>query len=350
MNEYRLLGKTGLRVSPLALGTMTFGSDWGWGADKDTCRTIFSHYVNTGGNLVDSADLYTGGRSEEFLGEFIRELGVRERIVIASKYSFSADPSNPNAGGNGRKNLRRALEGSLKRLKTEYIDLYFVHAYDSLTPVEEVMSTLNDMVREGKILHIGLSDVPAWYAARAQTIAEARHYEGVSVLQLEYSLIARNLEREHQPLARELGIGIMPWSPLAGGFLTGKYTKKNGQLLGSGRVKTTFNSGNPVFDKFDTPKNWDLLAVLIEVAQELGKTPAEVALNWVVNRPQVATTLTAATQVSQLELNMAALSFDIPESLQAKLDAASAPEPNELDHFFSAGMRAMLNGSSQVLR
>jgi aryl-alcohol dehydrogenase-like predicted oxidoreductase len=246
--------------------------------------------------------------------------------------------------------LRRALEGSLKRLKTEYIDLYFVHAYDSLTPVEEVMSTLNDMVREGKILHIGLSDVPAWYAARAQTIAEARHYEGVSVLQLEYSLIARNLEREHQPLARELGIGIMPWSPLAGGFLTGKYTKKNGQLLGSGRVKTTFNSGNPVFDKFDTPKNWDLLAVLIEVAQELGKTPAEVALNWVVNRPQVATTLTAATQVSQLELNMAALSFDIPESLQAKLDAASAPEPNELDHFFSAGMRAMLNGSSQVLR
>ena len=224
--EYKLLGNSGLRVSEISLGTMTFGTDWGWGASAQEAKRIFASYVERGGNLIDTADLYTNGKSEEFIGEFIKDLNARDKVAIATKFSFNAEPGNPNAGGNGRKNIRRALEGSLKRLQTDYIDLYILHAYDMVTPVEEVMNTLNDLVREGKILHIGLSNVPAWYAARAQTWAEYQGSEPVSSIQMEYSLVARSVEREHQPMAQELNMGILAWSPLAGGFLSGKYSRQ----------------------------------------------------------------------------------------------------------------------------
>src|SRR6266567_3624559 len=172
LNEYLTLGRSGLRVSPLCLGTMTFGTEWGWGSEEDTARAVFSRYLERGGNFVDTADMYTNGKSEELVGKFIKDAKVRDQVVIATKFSFNAQPGNPNAGGNGRKNIFRAIEGSLKRLRTDYVDIYILHAWDCVTPVEEVMSTLNDLVRSGKVRHFGFSDAPAWYASRAQTLAE----------------------------------------------------------------------------------------------------------------------------------------------------------------------------------
>ena len=226
MNEYLTLGRSGLRVSPLCLGTMTFGTEWGWGSEENVSRAIFDRYLEAGGNFIDTADGYTGGRSEEMVGKFIADGKLRDRVVLATKFTFSADPTNPNAGGNGRKNIYRALTGSLQRLQTDYIDLYWLHAWDSVTPIEEVISTLNDLVRQGKIRHYGFSDVPAWYASRAFTLAEKHATERPIALQLEYSLVERNIEREHVPFAAELGFGICPWSPLASGFLSGKYKRE----------------------------------------------------------------------------------------------------------------------------
>ncbi|TIW63589.1 MAG: aldo/keto reductase, partial [Mesorhizobium sp.] len=197
--NYYTLGNSGLRVSRIALGTMTFGTEWGWGADRETARSMFDAYVEAGGNFFDTADLYTNGTSETWLGEFVAERGLRDKAVIATKFTMNTEPGNPNSGGNGRKNIMRAVEASLRRLGTDYIDLYLLHVWDRLTPAEEVMRTLDDLVRAGKVRHIGLSDVPAWYAGRAQAIAELRGYEPVSALQLEYSLAERSIEHEFVP-------------------------------------------------------------------------------------------------------------------------------------------------------
>src|SRR6476660_8952914 len=210
LNEYITLGRSGLRVSPLCLGTMTFGTEWGWGSEETVSRSVFDRYVDAGGNFVDTADAYTGGKSEELVGKFIAERKLRDRIVLATKFTFNAQPGNPNAGGNGRKNIYRALEGSLRRLGTDYIDLYWLHAWDMMTPFDEVVNTLSDLVREGKIRYYGLSDVPAWYTARAATFAEYNSRERPIALQLEYSLVERTIKREHVPAARELGFAVCP--------------------------------------------------------------------------------------------------------------------------------------------
>ena len=202
LNEYTTLGRTGLRVSPLCLGTMTFGTEWGFGAEEAVSNEMFDHYIDAGGNFLDTADGYTNGHSEELVGKFVGDRKLRDFAVIATKFTFGAQPKNPNAGGNGRKNIYRALEGSLRRLKTDYIDLYYLHAWDIVTPVDEVVSTLNDLVREGKIRYYGFSDTPAWYVARAQTLAEKEGKERIATLQLEYSLIERNIEREHVPVTQ----------------------------------------------------------------------------------------------------------------------------------------------------
>ncbi|HSE39884.1 MAG TPA: aldo/keto reductase [Acidobacteriota bacterium] len=347
MNEYRTLGKTGLKVSPLALGVMTFG----WGTEEDTARDIFNRYHEVGGNFFDTADLYTNGVSEEWLGKFIKDSGIRDFAVVATKFSFNAELGNPNAGGNGRKNILRAIEGSLKRLQTDYIDLYIMHTWDRVTPVEEVISTLNDLVRQGKVRHIGLSDVPAYYASRTQTIAELRGYERIATLQMEYSLVSRSLEREHLPLAQDLGISITPWSPLASGFLSGKYRKVDGKITGQGRVFDMKDSGNPTMEKFaKREKNWEILEVLVSVAKELNRTPAEVALRWVMQRPQVTSVLIGATSVEQLEKNLNAITFEIPQALKDSLDRVSQPEPNELDHFFGDVLQNMVHGGVKVTK
>jgi aryl-alcohol dehydrogenase-like predicted oxidoreductase len=344
---YRTLGRTGLKVAPLALGAMTFG----WGADKDTSRRLFETYRNAGGNFIDTADLYAGGTSEEWLGEFIESSRSRDEIVLATKFSFNAEKGNPNAGGNGRKNILRALEGSLRRLRIGYIDLYILHAWDRVTPVEEVASTLNDLVRSGKVRHIGLSDVPAWYGARFATLADLRGWERPAALQLEYSLVSRSLEREHMPMAHELGISITPWSPLGSGFLSGKFRRVDGKITGSGRVLEMKDSGNPTLEKFaKREQNWTILDTLLRVAGELGKTPAEVALAWVMSRPCVTSTLIGATRVEQLEKNLAAASLNLPPDALSALTDASAPEPNELDHFFGSVLQGMIHGETTVER
>jgi aryl-alcohol dehydrogenase-like predicted oxidoreductase len=346
-NEFRTLGRTGLRVSPLGLGVMTYG----WGADKQASRAIFDLYREHGGNFIDTADMYSAGESETWLGEFVAESKLRDELVIATKFSFNTQKGNPNAGGNGRKNILRAIEGSLRRLKSDYVDLYYVHVWDRVTPVEEVITTLNDLVRAGKVRHIGLSDVPAWYAARAQTIAELCHFERVAALQLEYSLVSRSLEREHLGLALETGISIVPWSPLASGFLTGKYRRENGQLAGSGRVADTKDSGNPVLEKFSKrEQNWTILDTLIRAAKELGRTPSEVAIAWVISRPGVSSVLIGATRKDQLEMNLRAAELSLPPQVLKQLDDASRQESNELDHFFEPTMQAMVHGETTVHR
>ena len=349
MHEYTTLGRSGLRVSPLCLGTMTFGTEWGWGAEENVSRLLLDRYLEAGGNFIDTADGYTGGRSEEMLGKFIAERKLRDRIVLATKFTFNADPTNPNAGGNGRKNVYRALEGSLHRLQTDYVDLYWLHAWDTVTPVEEVVSTLNDLVRQGKILHYGFSDTPAWYVARAQTLAEKEGKERLIALQLEYSLVERNIEREHIPAAQELGLAICPWSPLASGFLSGKYKRQGNDGSGDGRLEKVKDSGNPGFKKF-TAQNWKILDVLLSVAKEIGRPPAQVALNWVATQPGITSTILGASKLSQLEDNLSSLDFVIPSELRQQLDEVSAPAALHPYVFFEPFIQGMIQGQSPVSR
>jgi aryl-alcohol dehydrogenase-like predicted oxidoreductase len=347
LNTYYTLGRSGLRVSRLALGAMTFGTEWGWGADEDTARQLFNTYIDAGGNFIDTADLYTNGTSETWIGKFIAERNLRDRTVITTKFTYNAEPGNPNAGGNGRKNMLRAVEGSLKRLGTDYIDLYILHTWDTITPAEEVMRTLDDLVHSGKVRHIGLSDTPAWYATRAQTLAEWRGYEPLSTLQLEYSLVERNIEREFVPLGIELGMGIMVWSPLASGLLSGKYKPSEGGSIGEGRLETMKGSSNPGFQKF-SDRNWAIVAELEKVAVELDRSMAQVAVNWTANRPGIASVIIGATKQAQLDDNLKALEFELPIELANRLEAVSHPETQFPYSFFDNEIQGMIHGGVAV--
>ena len=326
--DFRTLGRSGLVVSPLALGTMTFGSS-DWGADEATSRAIFDAYRAAGGNFVDTADIYAGGASEEMVGRFIADSGARDDIVLATKFAFNGSASpltakqagggNPNAGGASAKNIHRALDASLKRLGVDYIDLYWMHIWDGVTPVEEIVQTLGDMVRAGKIRYYGLSDMPAWLAMKAATIAAERRVPGPIALQLEYSLVARDVENEHFPAAREGGMGVMPWSPLAGGFLSGKYQR--GNTAGAGRL----SGANPFGDSKFVDRNWAILDALKSVAAELDRPAAQVALAWTLARAGVASTLIGASKVAQLESNIAATDLRLSVHAMKRLDEASAP-------------------------
>jgi aryl-alcohol dehydrogenase-like predicted oxidoreductase len=344
IDSYVTLGRSGLKVSPLCLGTMTFGTGDGWSADAQKSRAMFDLYMDRGGNFLDTADGYTAGESERLLGRFIAESKSRDKVVLATKFTFSGEKGNPNAGGNGRKNIYRALDASLKRLNTDYIDLYWLHAWDMLTPVEEVLSTIDALARSGKVRHFGLSDVPAWYATRAQTIAELRGTEKVVALQLEYSLADRNIEREHIPLARELGIGLCPWSPLAGGFLSGKY-RAPAATSETRRLDAT--AGTP-FDRFDTDRNRAIVTELIAVAEQIDRPPAEVALNWVATQPGVTSTILGASKLEQLQSNLASLDVVIPAELRARLDKASAIDVINPYRFFEPFVQGMIRGGTEI--
>lgn len=346
LHEYVTLGRSGLAVSPLCLGTMTFGNPR-WGSSDEVSRNIFDCYVEEGGNFADVADVYESGRSEEVLGRFIADAKLRDKMVVATKFTFGAQEGNPNAGGNGRKNIYRALEGSLRRLQMDYVDLYWMHVWDMITPVEEVVDTLSTLVREGKIRYYGFSDVPAWYAARACTIAQYTGQQPPVALQLEYSLVERNIEREHIPAAQELGMGVCPWSPLASGFLTGKYNREGASSAKGSRLDVLQASTNPVFHKFKE-RNWNIHDVLQEVASQLGRSVAQVALNWVATQPGVTSTIIGATKLQQLEDNLSSLSFEIPAELRAKLDAASALEPAHPYMFFERVLQSRVHGGVEV--
>ena len=351
LTAYRSLGRSGLVVSPLALGTMTFGPGE-WGADEATSRAIFDAYRAAGGNFIDTADIYGGGESESLVGKFIADHGARDEIVLATKFGFNGSASpltatragdgNPNAGGAGAKNIHRALDASLKRLRTDYIDLYWMHIWDGVTPVEEIVQTLGDLVRAGKIRYYGLSDMPAWLAMKAATIASERRAPGPIVMQLEYSLVARDVEGEHFPAAREGGMSIMPWSPLAGGFLSGKYQREN--TADTGRLSGANPFGNSKF----TARNWDILDVLKAVAAEVDRPMAQVALAWTLTRSGVAATLIGASKVSQLESNIAAADLRLSDSQVARLDEASAPPQGFSAALSAPFIRRMVFGGHDV--
>jgi aryl-alcohol dehydrogenase-like predicted oxidoreductase len=350
---YRLLGRTGLRVSPLALGALTFG-EGGWYAGEDAARAIFLRYLEAGGNFVDTAINYAEGRSEELLGTFMEETGTRERLVVATKFSVASRPGDPNSGGNGRKNILASLDTSLRRLRTDYVDLYWLHMWDELTPVDEVMSTLDALVRSGRVRAIGLSNTPGWYAAKAQLTARHHGWEPVAALQLEYSLAERAIEREHVPLARDLGLGIVPWSPLANGLLAGKYAPDRSvrgrltEMAEDGTADALRAWGNPAISKLHTERSRAIAELLRECADELGRTPAQLALNWVTNRPGVASTLIGVTSVAQLEDDLGALDFEIPGELAARLDEASRPEPVYPYYFAGPALGATVTGGTSI--
>jgi aryl-alcohol dehydrogenase-like predicted oxidoreductase len=343
LNEYVTLGRTGLRVSPLCLGAMGFGTAWGWGADEKIAFEMLDLYVKGGGNFIDTANGYQNGQSEQIVGKFVAERKLRDQAVIATKFTFGTQQGNPNAGGNGRKNIYTALEASLGRLGTDYIDLYYLHSWDMITPVEEVVSTLTDLVREGKIRYYGLSDTPAWYFTRAQTLAEKGALEHCATLQLEYSLAERNIEREHIPAAQELGIGLCPWSPLAGGLLTGKYKREPSGGSGEGRL----TAPNPIFNKF-TEHNWRVHDVLIDVAKKLGKPAAQVAINWLVTQPGVTSVILGATKTAQLADNLGSLDFAIPADLRKRLEEVGRPEAVHPYNFYTPGIQSRVSGNTTV--
>lgn len=308
--QYQLLGRSGLRVSDLCLGTMTFGEDWGWGAAPDASRAIFEAFVEAGGNFFDTANLYTNGSSEKLLGQFMA--AERNRYVVATKYTLNLDgKGDPNAAGNHRKNMMLAVEASLKRLNTDYIDLYWVHAWDTMTPVEEMMRAFDDLVRSGKVLHIGVSDFPAWQVSRANTLAELRGWTPFVALQIEYSLIERTVERELMPMAREMGLTVTPWAPLGAGILSGKYSGE------SATGKTT--RGGAL-----TEERLRIAAAVTDVAKDAGCTPAQVALAWLRQQPGSVIPIVGARTVDQLRDNLGATGVVLSSEQMAKLDAASA--------------------------
>ena len=308
LDHYRLLGNTGLRVSPLCLGTMTFGEDWGWGADANTSRQLLDRYSEAGGNFLDTANFYTGGSSESILGALLD--GRREQFVLGTKYTLSMRSGDPNAGGNHRKNMVQSLEASLKRLKTDYIDLYWVHAWEFRTPIEEVMRSLDDLVRQGKVLYTAISDTPAWKVAEANTLARLRGWTPFSALQLYYNLVDRTSERDLIPMARELGIGVMPWSPLAGGVLTGKYSRDDLTAEASAAPEGSRRDVTKSLGML-TERNLEVAETVRSVATEIGATPAQVALRWTLDRPGVTSVLLGTRTMKQLDDNLGCLRVEL---------------------------------------
>ncbi|POO55484.1 aldo/keto reductase [Agrobacterium rosae] len=336
LTSYRTLGKSGLIVSPLALGTMTFGAGR-WGANEETSRALFDAYIDAGGNFIDTADIYSGGESEKMLGRFLSKSGIRDRLVIATKSGFPRGQGTPLWGGNGAKNIRLGIEGSLKRLQTDYIDMYWMHVWDRTTPAEEVLQTLADAVRAGKILHYGFSNTPSWYVAKVATLAEAHGLPKPIGLQYAYSLIDRGVELDLLPAGQEFGLGMMPWSPLAAGLLTGKYGRdkiadadratalpdRGSEVLETGS-DGRLNGDNPFGGMLFTERNFDVVDALKAVASEIGRSPAEVALRWVANRPGVSSVLIGASRVEQLHQNIASLDLTISDDQLASLEKATS--------------------------
>lgn len=311
--RYKLLGKSGLRVSELALGTMTFGEDWGFGASKEESKKIFNAFTEAGGNFIDTAVNYTNGTSEAYLGEFIQS--NREQYVVATKYSLTTRRQDPNGGGNHRKNLVQSVEASLKRLKTDYIDLLWLHAWDFLTPVEEVMRALDDLVRAGKVLYIGISDTPAWIVSQANTLAALRGWTPFIGLQVEYNLMQRAPERDLLPMARAFDIGVTAWAPMAGGALTGKYRNNNSDFKrlspNSARLKD---------------KNILISEAVVEIANEIGHSPAQVAINWVRQQSGVIIPLVGARKESQMKDNLESIKFTLEAEHLERLNEVSKIE------------------------
>lgn len=327
--QYKLLGKSGLRVSELCLGTMTFGEDWGWGASYEESKKIYDLFREAGGNFIDTANVYTNGTSEKFLGEFIAS--ERESIVLATKYTNGFGDGNPNGGGNQRKNMVQSVEASLKRLNTDYIDLLWLHTWDFMTPVEEVMRAFDDLVRAGKILYIGISDAPAWVVSQCNTLAELRGWTQFVGLQIEYSLIQRTPERELLPMAHSLDIGVTAWSPLASGWLTGKYT--GGRDDGDDkRLNNEMMEG--FVDKSD--RNTQIAQTVDKIAEQIDKSSSQVALAWLLSKGVIP--IVGARKVSHIEDNLKCVDVELSSEQIQQLDDVSQIELGFPHDFFKADM------------
>lgn len=315
--KMRLLGHSGLKVSELCLGTMTFGTETAIGSDEADCRRMFDSYFEAGGNFIDTANIYTFGTSERMLGRFMA--GRRRSLVLATKYSMNMDLRDPNSGGNSRKALRESVEASLARLGTDYIDLLWVHAWDAWTPIEETLRALDDLVRAGKILYTGFSNVPAWVVARAQTLAEYRDWSKLVALQLHYSLVERNVERELLPCAAALGLSVTAWSPLAGGLLSGKYAADPAARTGQEGRLTTTGWGN----LFLRERNLAIAETVVSQAARLGRSPASVAIRWLLERQGGVIPILGARHDAQLRDLLTASEFTLDSAASAALEAAS---------------------------
>ena len=318
--RYVQLGRSGLKVSDLCLGTMTFGEEFGIGSDEAECRKIFDAYVDAGGNFFDTANIYNRGTSEQMLGKFVG--AERDRYIVATKYTLSMRPHDPNAGGNHRKNLVCALEQSLQRLDTDYIDLYWVHGWDQLTPVSEVMRALDDQVRAGKILHLGISNAPSWWVAAANTLAQERGWTPFTALQLHYNLVERSIEADFMELAEHQGMSITAWSPLAGGLLTGKFDADSDPQAREGARL----AAGPMAERTMTDINREAAAGLSALAREHGVTPAQLALAWMLRRGDAPVLpIIGARKLSQLQDNLASSDVSIDADAIRRLDALKPP-------------------------
>jgi aryl-alcohol dehydrogenase-like predicted oxidoreductase len=328
--RYKLLGRSGLRVSELALGTMTFGETWGWGASKEESGRMFEAFAEAGGNFVDTACNYTDGESESILGELLQ--AERERFVVATKYTLSMRRDDPNAGGNSRKNMVQTLESSLRRLRTDYVDLFWLHMWDGMTPVEEVVRALDDLVSSGKVLYVGFSDTPAWVVSQAVALADLRGWARPVALQLPYSLADRDPERELLPMAHALDLAVTPWGTLEGGALTGKYLEEGAEPRRYDGVG---------------PKTNEMAREVLAVADELDATPSQVALAWVLAQPWPLIPIVGARTEAQLRDNLGALDVELPEEAVERLSAVSDFRPGfPRDFLESEHVRGLIFGDT----
>ena len=343
LDNYRLLGNSGLRVSPMCLGTMTFGEDWGWGADFETSQQIFNIYADRGGNFIDTANIYTDGTSEESLGKILQ--GKRDNFILATKYSLNTNPKNPNAGGNHRRSMITAVEDSLKRLKTDYIDLYWLHAWDYRNSIEEVLRALDDLVRQGKILHIGLSDTPSWIVSEGQAIAIMRGWTPISAIQIHYNLVERTSEADMIPMANHHNITPLAWSPLAGGVLAGKYSKEDLE-------KEDDNGGRKQMSQSMGQLNERSIEIgnkVKEIAQEIGRSPSQVSLNWLLQQPGGTIPIVGARKLSHVEDNLQAVEFTLTPEQIDRLDRASSFNPPFPHNFVTPQLiDSMVDGETEV--
>ncbi|MFJ5264693.1 aldo/keto reductase [Streptomyces sp. NPDC088387] len=320
LTSYVTLGRSGLRISPFTLGTMTFGEDHGWGSSPEESRNILAAYLDRGGNSIDTANIYTNGHSEKIVGDyFAGRSAVRDRVVIGTKFFANLHENDPNGGGPGRKAIVQQLDNSLRRLQTDYVDIYWLHNFDPATPAEETLRALDDLVSAGKVRYVGFSDVPAWATAEAATIARIRGWAPIIALQLEYSLLERTAEGELIPMAQAMGMGVLPWGPLKSGLLSGKYSSTT-----TGPVDTT--RGHLV----GAPSQADYVVIdaLNAVAREADASAAAVALAWVQSRPGVTSTLVGARRMDQFEANLRALDLKLSDTHLKVLDEVSAPALN----------------------
>jgi aryl-alcohol dehydrogenase-like predicted oxidoreductase len=318
--NYKLLGRSGLKVSELCLGTMGFGTENGWGADQDVSFAIMDAYANAGGNFLDTANMYKLGTSEKIIGEYLSNHD-RDYFVLATKYTLKDNTTNPNASGNNRKNMMRSVEESLKRLKTDFIDLLYLHIWDDITPVDEVMRGMDDLVRQGKVNYIAISDTPAWVIAKSNTLAELMGWSQFVALQVEYSLIARTPERELIPMAKHFGLTVTPWAPLGGGVLTGKYLKGD-----TGRIKPDSKRLND--------RAVEITKVVMDIANELGVSASSVALKWTMQQGFSSIPVVGATKLSQLEDNLKTINVALSDEQLKRLNEVSAIELGFPGDFF----------------